>query len=514
MINGKIIPSSTASEASFNSLANWLKKCVSSHSMCNPGEATRLPHRLLQLEGLPTPKIRLVETVGQTGLYACLSHCWGITQPIRLMKTNIQSFKTQIPWNSLPQMFKDVILLTIRLGISFLWIDSLCIIQDDEKDWQREAASMSAIYQNSHLTIAATNSRGNEESLFSATPLVYQCIQLDQISGQPLFLRKVLPHPRGYTTNETECPLLSRGWVYQECLLSPRLIHFTSTELVWECLEGSYCECEALNLMAGKMLTKVKHQSLMSNPQNLNSIIKRWHEILWEYSGLGLTFQADRLPAISGVAKQMHSAFGPLLGDYLAGTWEKTLHHDLMWCVSEFVKPRPFPRTAPSWSWASREGLVSFYKPGYEIKILGSKIIPQGPDNFGQLRLAELTLSGFLVPAILRLNRMGSGMGSGFRDHDLEIAEGRQQPVDMDYKIDEPGPSCIEDGSTVFCLRTGSSRESLKGGQILHADACLVLRPVEGKLATYERIGFIQAEQKIVKKWFSSCKEETVFTLI
>jgi hypothetical protein len=405
-------------------------------------------------------------------------------------------------------MFKDVILLTIRLGISFLWIDSLCIVQDDEKDWHREAASMTAIYQNSHLTIAATKSRGSEESLFSATPPVYQCIQLDQISGQPLLLRKVLPHPRIWTINSPEYPLLSRGWVYQERLLSPRVVHFTSAELLWECLEKSDCECEAPDLMDRQTATKVEHSHLISNSQNLNSIVKRWHEILCEYSGLDLTFQADKLPAISGIAKQMHNAFGPLLGDYLAGTWEKTLHHDLMWCVSSFVKPRPFPRTAPSWSWASREGFVSFYKPGNEIKILGSKIIPQGPDNFGQLRLAELTLSGLLVPAILRYDRTRRG----FDEYNLEIAEG-YHGLYMDYKIDEPGPSFIEDGSTVFCLWTGSSHE-LGSRAEANRHACLILCPVKERIETYERIGLLLGRQKTVEKWFSLSKEETVFTLI
>lgn len=135
----------------------YIKKCIahcsSSHSqVCSVAELTTLPTRVLSLEG---SDIRLYEahTTEANFKYAALSHCWGGTCRLQLTQASLKQFKTQIAWGLLPEVFQDAITVARKLDIPFLWIDSLCIIQDRTSDWEQEAAKMGGYYQNVYLMI-------------------------------------------------------------------------------------------------------------------------------------------------------------------------------------------------------------------------------------------------------------------------------------------------------------------------------------------------------------------------
>lgn len=114
---------------------------------------------------------RLYVTKGEKESYICLSHCWGDFQPIRTTTTNIEDHKKSIPWQFLPQTFQDAIDLTRFLSIRYLWIDSLCIIQDDRDDWAKESAAMASVYGNSYLTISATAAANCSKGLYASSDL-------------------------------------------------------------------------------------------------------------------------------------------------------------------------------------------------------------------------------------------------------------------------------------------------------------------------------------------------------
>jgi hypothetical protein len=124
-----------------------------------------------------------------------------------------------------------------KLGIRCLWIDSLCIIQDDRDDWYREAANMRQIYQNIMLTLAATDSTDGSHGLFRSPPPPPRGIELKgRGSAPPLYFARVA------SSRQLEnSPLLQLAWVYQERLLLPRILHFSPGELIWECNEGIDC---------------------------------------------------------------------------------------------------------------------------------------------------------------------------------------------------------------------------------------------------------------------------------
>ena len=95
-----------------------------------------------------------------------LSHCWGQTASLVLRKDNFRKFMADISISELPIMYADAIQVTRELGIQYIWVDSLCIIQDSKEDWRHESAQMHQVYSNSYCTIAGAISKNSDEGLF------------------------------------------------------------------------------------------------------------------------------------------------------------------------------------------------------------------------------------------------------------------------------------------------------------------------------------------------------------
>jgi len=146
----------------------WLNECFSTHDLLYHTLREPLPKRVIDIgQSSGNSALRLYETKGESERYICLSHCWGDFQPICTTTANINDYKKSISWKSLPKTFQDTVDLARFLNVRYLWIDSLCIIQDDLKDWEREAAEMANIYSKSYLTIAATAAFDCSQGLYS-----------------------------------------------------------------------------------------------------------------------------------------------------------------------------------------------------------------------------------------------------------------------------------------------------------------------------------------------------------
>lgn len=328
-----------------------------------------LPTRVLDL-GFSNSTIKIwVTPPSSLGEYACLSHCWGDHQPLRTLSNNLELFKENIPWDSFPKTFQDAIVFAKSLDFKYLWIDSLCIIQDNSSDWQREAGNMASVYRNSSLTLSATASPNCDHGLFYKYPEPrIHTLSVANTNGirQEVFVRSRNPHWSdelidGYKNNPLEhvqdYPLLHRAWAYQERLLSPRVLHFCKTELVWECMERSACQCGSFNPFekAKKSIASSKKPKVETVVAEESSSLQVWAHIVEEYSGLDLTYASDRLPALAGLAEHMHLDHQ---GRYLVGLWEDSLARDLLWCCMGSTKEtlqtaRPSNSTLPTWSWAS-----------------------------------------------------------------------------------------------------------------------------------------------------------------
>lgn len=382
---GRILPETTDSEETLAQVQEWLKDCTTTHSRCGPGAAVKLPTRVLDLGSKEmTGTVRLVETEETSTLparYACLSHCWGgkIAETGMATTETLKSMKAGILIETLPRSFQDAVQITKRLGLQYLWIDFMCILQDDDSDWDRESSRMASIYQGAFITIGATCSRNSTEGFIrSLNPDYTSSLASSKyrtVDGRPfdLYVRKGVPHFTGDDT--TAHPLLGRAWIYQEFLLSPRFLHFAEEELVWECNENSSCQCmslpnfvEALSSHYWRPGAKNSYSKLIHS-KDPRSLAECWRSVVGRYNQLALTFEGDRFRAIAGIADQLSAAGTKLsqgalsLGRYIEGLWENSIVEDLCWSTSILS---PIARRAnrvewraPTWSWASVQDLSS-----------------------------------------------------------------------------------------------------------------------------------------------------------
>ncbi len=247
-----ILHDSTGSDETLSRISKWTEKCVTEHIdySLNMSNIPQLPSRVIDVrDSMSTSTVKLLETKGLKGQYICLSHRWGTSEmPITTEKATIEERKRAIPEHSLPLTFRQAIMVTRRMGCDYLWIDSLCIVQDDEEDWQVEAAQMASIHRNSLLTLAAAAASGPTAGLFyTARPELREekPLELSRFNVPfPVYVRRHMRYEVGHLVTGQEHTLLERGWVLQERLLSPRVVFFGANKVAWECMTCTACECE------------------------------------------------------------------------------------------------------------------------------------------------------------------------------------------------------------------------------------------------------------------------------
>lgn len=287
------------------------------------------------------------------GGYLVLSYCWGITPPKApwlLTKGSMPRFATDIPMDALPQTLHDAILWTRQIGERYIWIDSMCIIQDSNEDWQREASRMASIYGSATATVVAASSSVYGGLTDRRNPLRHCAAALTLVgagvdAAQVVY---VLPNTQQRDVPApppTDC----RAWCHQENLLSSRLVQFTRKSVVWQCV--------------GDQITKDSRAQglaqLKKYPQERWYTL--WYRYVERYSSRHLSFAKDKLLAFYGIACDKAGT------DYIAGILKSDLWASLLWCRDEFqVRSKPGQRydqyIAPSWSWASLNSPVLFYE--------------------------------------------------------------------------------------------------------------------------------------------------------
>jgi hypothetical protein len=310
--------------------------------------------------------------------------------------------------SELPKTFQDAVYLTRELGVRWLWIDSLCILQDSDAEKLEESDKMDEIFGNSYLTVAATSAGESTDGLFSPkeTPIKLESGSEEgtYVREQPTHYNFEAPVEQKAHSNEgrhpfsipdapsPETPLLRRAWPYVERLLSRRVIHFTKSEMIFECREGYQCECGRLgNPMFDSVATDTVKQKFAevlvsqdnpfdnaganSNESALKSLIPRldatsldsvpqrdqalnlWSHIVSAFTSKDLTYEKDRLVAIASIAKSFSKT---LRSGYVAGQWTFSVYNLLWYPQDGSTCHRPSYKV-PSWSWASVEGSPIFF---------------------------------------------------------------------------------------------------------------------------------------------------------
>lgn len=406
--------------ASLQQISAWDTACHSTHTDCWSSKSKPLlPTRVIDV-GMENGTCYLFESTGLSEHYIALSHTWGTVKILTTKMENLKRHKENIEFKLLPKTFQEAIEVTRHLGIRYLWIDSLCIVQDDLDDWARESSKMASIYRNSYLTMAATAAKDGSEGLFKSRDVEIFRSQISeptmQSSGRSAVLkaRRARKHDclrsqdsRPDSIEHSE-PLMERGWAFQERLLSRRLVHFASDEMIWECQQTAFCECDSVYRdVPADGLKKIRNmadrsafEELISGNANMTDIgyqNRHWEHLVGAYTLLNITKDEDRLPAFSGIASTLFDA-----QDYMAGIRKNHAARDLLWGSRPHAR-RSQSYLAPTWSWASLIGGIYFPPSAKESRILIDIIdifaVPSTVDPFGKVKEAEIRIRGYCLSA-------------------------------------------------------------------------------------------------------------------
>ncbi|KAF4454853.1 hypothetical protein F53441_2723 [Fusarium austroafricanum] len=291
--------------------------------------------------------------------YVAFSHCWGTTETIKLTTDRLDEFKAEIRVADLPESYREAVSICLRINVDFIWIDSLCIIQDDEQDWHHEAVMMKSVYENSYLNLCAASAAQSTETCFQDRKTeIIRPIQVDAEWDGIEKRRYCLIDPDIVESELANSSLRSRAWVFQEWFLSPRSLILGRSQLWWHCRQE--LACESLPNDGYENMSWKWHVAWMKASNGDGSLVQDtfdlWNTLVWRYKKTKLTKQSDRLIAFSGIAQSFAVAHNLQISDYYAGLWKQHLPAALCWNNIGSNTKRSLEYVAPSWSWASLEG--------------------------------------------------------------------------------------------------------------------------------------------------------------
>ncbi|XXH01724.1 hypothetical protein Hte_008085 [Hypoxylon texense] len=425
-ITGHIAETQCFTERHIGIAKDWLEDCDLNHPACHSTlfntqtidvENTPLPRRCIEIRGLSAMNSegtssssrtteaelwdwRLSETSGQTGKYIILSHRWNeAAEACRTTRSNysrqLEEIRHESPDMELSPLFADVCRVAHRFHIRYVWIDTICIIQDDPDDWKRESAKMADYYQQAWLTICATITAPHGGLINSV-----EAEDLPRVSRLPYRNKGGLQEGyfyvqccrkdllEAYNCGVTLSELLGRGWVHQEWTLSRRILAFSTLGVFLECQSSD--PQSVLGDMASMMISKPgfgvvgravpdiglksrREPWLPSEPDGIGDILGHWGTTVQRFSTLRLTKTAqDRLVVIAGVAREVSRAIDswrdrtPKTRDdyactightrkYVCGVFMQYIWAGLLWECAQLQEATRIDGI-PTWSWASVGG--------------------------------------------------------------------------------------------------------------------------------------------------------------
>ena len=419
----RFVTSSTDTRESKSLVAHWLDVCEQNHIKCLPQKGSDwYPTRLLDLgnlSDLQIDQLRIIESQREspTGPYVTLSHRWGGSDVYKLTKATYANLRSGIRTQILPRTFRDAVRATKRgLAVRYLWIDSLCILQDpdDQSDWLKEALTMHKVYENAFCNLSATGAADSSQGLFfdrrpeqsqpAEVTLTLRLFDPSASARGNLMIEETASHRQLEST-----PLQGRGWVFQERLLARRNLHFCCDQLIWECKElyASETYPEGMETQSGgspstTLLNGDPSEWGFGDEELDNYYHETWGELVTRYSICELTVPTDKVVASAGVAKRMREI---LQDDYVVGMWRRSLPYQLLWTVmapskaKQIACPQDTYRS-PSFSWFSTEGTVTMSRWRVQDSILFSvedvTLDYETPDTTGPVKNGHIIIHGFV----------------------------------------------------------------------------------------------------------------------
>jgi len=528
----------------------WLEECIAqssyAHKYCPKIKSIHypMPSRVIDVgpaDGSQEPYLQ--QTTGKAGQWVALSHCWGSAIILNTTKDTLKLREQKIPFEDLPLSFQDAVTITRKLGYRYLWIDSLCIIQDSVEDWNLESGSMGDIYSNAVVCISAEAASDSSLGIFESSKrkrflglVEGRYVRPSNETVGSLWFREnrakeTIRVSRKFEISDPETlismegPLSRRAWALQENFLASRIIRYGQKELKWSCRSFKCVEEEPHRRApcdSSKHIFRTpKSVGLLSisGLDQENSILDCWYKMVNEFVVRKLTFEVDRLPAISGIAKEIRSRIGKTY-TYRAGLWQEDIRRGLLWSTKgQALAGSQY--SGPSWSWASVawsafapspiydvEDDISFSGNSSEISPLYSSsdtsivsvvVEPSSSrkDPYLKVRSAALNLRGatYSFDGLLDASRPAFHQPSfqGFKRSEKVIGSATYCEIDL-YKPELWTVSDLENRGIIYLQITktkGGPRFTYPGweGEILWA---LILEPTYETANQYRRIGIAE----------------------
>ncbi|KAF2122943.1 heterokaryon incompatibility protein-domain-containing protein [Lophiotrema nucula] len=517
-------------------IRKWLKECNDNHEGCRKHvKGDFVPTRLLDLENSNQGFVRLVITGEENieGPYCTLSHSWGRIPFVTTTPKNLEEFKTKgVEISRLSTNFQQAIAVAQVLDMRYIWIDSLTIVQNDGgKDFSSEGQLMHKVYRYSYCNIAAADASNSTQGLFR--PRNPEHITKHIIparykgNGSSIFGDKTwrILSESFWDDELLGTKIYTRGWVFQERMLSPRLLHFAQNQIFWDCGTLSACETIPAGLpraIDGTAATdrhwRGRLQALNTRGQgpvsgaNDDSIEEFWRTALTNYTSCDLTKQVDKTVAIWSVAKLVRDIVGQ---EYGCGMWEFGLEEQLAWRVANIdqsAKMAELNWRYPSWSWASVRGAaiaqdrltsnrilcaknhngtpIAIGRGGVELKTgLKDAKKESDLDNEPALKSNSIPIQGHACRATLQLDPQAVGYQIILPEPD--VSAGATVGSFVAYPDERPAADNFEVGKCIFLILAASKQAtSQKRGVVLTAIPFNELPPAPTE-ATYFGLGLL-----------------------
>jgi hypothetical protein len=509
------------SEQNIQIAKEWLEECKH-HETCSKSSlftsrasstssgvpafdpSRRIPKHLIDLSSPGHPRIVAHATLPQTARYVALSYVWGKNQTYTLTTGTYEEKCTSLDLDRLPRTILETIQVTERLGLLYVWVDALCIVQNSKQDMEEEISNMGLIYSKSEVTIIAANSSSATEG-FLKTP------------EAPSYFIKPFEIPFATKDDSTECatlgyrsyykplkdPINCRAWTLQERLLSTRSLLYSYDGLKWVCKSGEHNTTSPPEAppMFPRIISPLSTW-IPTNSEFLENLRQMWLEIRSEYTERQLTYGKDKLPAISAIAFEIYRASG---WTYLAGLWQEHLFLDIQWQSDTHSAevnpclPRPQDYRAPSWSWAAVDGHIVDANEGgdprepFHCQVLSCEVEYQSTSQGYNNRFHfEPVKSGMLVVEALMIEASWRRADPrDFTDIFLLVKGDDMSPDSIYGEGTFDAQECLSESTSLHCM--AMSLLNYQNRKTLPVEGLLLL-PVD--TGTFRRLGFFRVYSK------------------